>query len=220
MQYRGYGYVQDLIFRDGEVAATVVDRNAGYGTGGRYAYPYFGYNYGWYPGGRYYDLPDSCSRSRCLFPDEGEACEVFLGAVAALQRLVEIVLQILDLHLPGEIVFINAAEIAVLAFVFPAGQGIDGTDNIEGHAGCRETLKRPPVRFLHDIMKIGDGLQSVRCHRPGDPLAMSKIGPAKIVRLPPVCVGSDAFCDIELGSVAHFRVCSLCCRAARATRSP
>jgi len=65
MQYRGYGYVQDLIFRDGEVAATVVDRNAGYGTGGRYAYPYFGYNYGWYPGSRYYDLPY----------DEGEANE-------------------------------------------------------------------------------------------------------------------------------------------------
>lgn len=55
--YRGYGYVSDLIFRDGRVAAAIVDRAAGYGTRGRYAYPYYGYSYGWTPGSRYYDLP-------------------------------------------------------------------------------------------------------------------------------------------------------------------
>lgn len=52
----GYGYVDDLIFQDGEIAATVVSIDAAYGTGAR-AYPFYGYGYGWNPGSRYYNLP-------------------------------------------------------------------------------------------------------------------------------------------------------------------
>ncbi|KQW25439.1 hypothetical protein ASE36_21105 [Rhizobium sp. Root274] len=55
--YQGYGYVSDLIFDEGRVAAAVVDRDSGYGTRGRYAYPYYGYDHGWTPGSRHYDLP-------------------------------------------------------------------------------------------------------------------------------------------------------------------
>ncbi|HEV7433596.1 MAG TPA: PRC-barrel domain-containing protein [Pseudorhizobium sp.] len=57
MGYQGYGYVDDLIFNDGKIVAAVVDRDAGYGTRGRFAYPFYGYNYGWAPGNRYYDMP-------------------------------------------------------------------------------------------------------------------------------------------------------------------
>ncbi|PND18320.1 hypothetical protein CN934_28130 [Ensifer sp. MMN_5] len=56
-QYRGYGYVSDLIFSEGRVLATIIDRDAGYGLRGPYALPYYGYGYGWTPGSRYYDLP-------------------------------------------------------------------------------------------------------------------------------------------------------------------
>ncbi|WP_324765460.1 PRC-barrel domain-containing protein (plasmid) [Sinorhizobium meliloti] len=56
-QYRGYGYVSDLIFSEGRVLATIIDRDAGYGLRGPYALPYYGYRYGWTPGNRYYDLP-------------------------------------------------------------------------------------------------------------------------------------------------------------------
>lgn len=52
----GYGYVDDLIFVDGGMLhAVVVDPAIGYGPG-PYAYPYYGYAYGWYPGASYYDL--------------------------------------------------------------------------------------------------------------------------------------------------------------------
>ncbi|UIJ73324.1 PRC-barrel domain-containing protein [Aurantimonas sp. HBX-1] len=57
--YRDYGYVNDVILRDGQVAAVVVNADVGYGARGAYAYPYYGYGagYGWGPGNQYYDLP-------------------------------------------------------------------------------------------------------------------------------------------------------------------
>jgi sporulation protein YlmC with PRC-barrel domain/Ca2+-binding EF-hand superfamily protein len=70
MAYRGYGYVSDLIFNEGRVAAAVVDRDAGYGTRGRYAYPYYGYSYGWNPGSRYYDLPYDREEAVTITPFE------------------------------------------------------------------------------------------------------------------------------------------------------
>ena len=53
-----YGYVNDVIIRDGQIAATVIDPGVGFGTG-YYAYPYYGYGYGygWGPGEPSYDLP-------------------------------------------------------------------------------------------------------------------------------------------------------------------
>ena len=55
---RNYGYVSDVIIKDGQIAATVVDAANAYGPG-YYAYPYFGYGYdrNWEPGYEYYDLP-------------------------------------------------------------------------------------------------------------------------------------------------------------------
>jgi sporulation protein YlmC with PRC-barrel domain len=48
-----YGYVEDVILkRNGEVASVIVNARGGY-----YAYPYYGYAYGWRPAAIYYDLP-------------------------------------------------------------------------------------------------------------------------------------------------------------------
>jgi sporulation protein YlmC with PRC-barrel domain len=54
-----YGWVEDLLFdQAGRLKAVVVD--AAYGPAyGPYAYPFFGYGYGFYPGYDYYDLPYS-----------------------------------------------------------------------------------------------------------------------------------------------------------------
>ncbi|MGR3248729.1 MAG: PRC-barrel domain-containing protein [Paracoccus sp. (in: a-proteobacteria)] len=56
--YSNYGYINDLLLRDGEVAAVVVQANDAYGSGYR-AYPYMGYGggYGWNAGSPYYDMP-------------------------------------------------------------------------------------------------------------------------------------------------------------------
>ena len=56
--FANYGYISDVIVKDGEIAATVVDATSMYGPG-YYAYPYYGYgyDYGWTPGYEYYDLP-------------------------------------------------------------------------------------------------------------------------------------------------------------------
>ena len=51
-----YGYVNDLILQDGEVAAVIVQPRGAFGPGFR-AYPYYGYGFGWYAGRPYYDLP-------------------------------------------------------------------------------------------------------------------------------------------------------------------
>jgi sporulation protein YlmC with PRC-barrel domain len=52
-----YGYVDDLVFREnGKLEAVVVD--AAYpGVVGPFAYPYYGYGYGFHPGYNYYRLP-------------------------------------------------------------------------------------------------------------------------------------------------------------------
>jgi hypothetical protein len=52
-----FGYVEDLIFtNDGRLHAVVVEPDATYADG-PYAFPYYGYAYGWYPGSPYYALP-------------------------------------------------------------------------------------------------------------------------------------------------------------------
>lgn len=51
-----FGYVNDvLIGQDGSVKAVLIQGTSGYGYGGPYAMPYYGYDYGWGPGyDRYY----------------------------------------------------------------------------------------------------------------------------------------------------------------------
>lgn len=51
-----YGYVSDLLIRDGKVASVVVNA-AGYGTPGYYAYPYTTHGWGRGVNGWRYDLP-------------------------------------------------------------------------------------------------------------------------------------------------------------------
>lgn len=56
--YQNYGYVSDVVIRDGQVVAAVVSPDAGYGVPGRrYPYPYYGFGYAWNPGMQTYDLP-------------------------------------------------------------------------------------------------------------------------------------------------------------------
>lgn len=55
--FANYGYVDDLIIRDGQIAAVVVSADMAGAAPGIYAYPYYGYGYGWNPGLGYYDLP-------------------------------------------------------------------------------------------------------------------------------------------------------------------
>ncbi|MBD2750329.1 PRC-barrel domain-containing protein [Microvirga sp. BT688] len=53
----GFGYVADVVFgRDGQLLATLVNRDVAYGAG-LYGYPYYGWGYGWYPRLDYYALP-------------------------------------------------------------------------------------------------------------------------------------------------------------------
>lgn len=55
--YVNYGYVDDIVIQNGKVSAVVVRPDVTWGSGGLYAYPYYGYSYGWTPGLPYYDLP-------------------------------------------------------------------------------------------------------------------------------------------------------------------
>lgn len=52
-----YGIVSDLLFQqDGTLKSVVVNPSVGYGVGGYYPYPFYGYDYGYDPGSPYYDL--------------------------------------------------------------------------------------------------------------------------------------------------------------------
>jgi hypothetical protein len=54
----GYGYVDDLIVsKAGDLEAVVIRPDVTYGRYAPYAYPYYGYSFGWEPGLGYYGLP-------------------------------------------------------------------------------------------------------------------------------------------------------------------
>lgn len=54
--WRVSGYVNDIILRDGEVAAVVVQPDRSFGSGYR-AYPCYGHGTGWDAGAPYHDMP-------------------------------------------------------------------------------------------------------------------------------------------------------------------
>jgi sporulation protein YlmC with PRC-barrel domain len=70
-----YGYVDDLIVRDGMIAAVLVDPDATWAEPGPYAYPYYGYGYGWYPSLAYYDLPYDREAVGSIEPFDEEALD-------------------------------------------------------------------------------------------------------------------------------------------------
>lgn len=72
--FENYGYVDDIVVRDGQIAAVVVTPDVGWGAGGYYAYPYRGYGAaGWDAGDGYYDLPYERAEVETLEPfDEDE----------------------------------------------------------------------------------------------------------------------------------------------------
>jgi sporulation protein YlmC with PRC-barrel domain len=54
----GYGFVDDVIFdKQGQLQAVVVQPDVSWGTPGYYAYPYYGWTYGWHPMLDYYQVP-------------------------------------------------------------------------------------------------------------------------------------------------------------------
>jgi sporulation protein YlmC with PRC-barrel domain len=61
-----YGYIDDLIIKDGRLAAVVVTPDASWRMGGRYAYPW--YSWGWRAGQPYYDLPYTVKEASGLRP--------------------------------------------------------------------------------------------------------------------------------------------------------
>lgn len=53
-----YGIVEDLVFDEGgKLQSIVVNPSVGYGVGGYYGYPWYGYDYGFDPGADVYELP-------------------------------------------------------------------------------------------------------------------------------------------------------------------
>ncbi len=68
--YRNYGYVNDIILKNGEVAAVIIEPDPDYGYDGYQAYPFYGYDadYGWSPGNNYYDLPYDETEVRSVRP--------------------------------------------------------------------------------------------------------------------------------------------------------
>ena len=68
-----YGYVDDIIIKDGQISAVAVRPDVTWGAPGLHAYPYYGYGYGWYPGYAYYDLPYERADVEGLEPLDEEA---------------------------------------------------------------------------------------------------------------------------------------------------
>jgi hypothetical protein len=82
---RGYGIVQDLVFKqDGEVQAVVVYPDVGYGIGHPFAYPYYGYDRGFDPAAETYGLPYTMSEVNELGPFD---YDVFRGGAIGAENL-------------------------------------------------------------------------------------------------------------------------------------
>ncbi|ORE94018.1 PRC-barrel domain-containing protein [Aurantimonas sp. 22II-16-19i] len=71
-RWNNYGYVDDILVDNGSISAVVVrpDRSYG-GNNGLFAYPFYGYDYGWSPGLANYDLPYDRSTLDAREPMEG-----------------------------------------------------------------------------------------------------------------------------------------------------
>jgi sporulation protein YlmC with PRC-barrel domain len=70
--FENYGFIDDILIRDGQIEAVVVRPDVTWGTPGLYAYPYYGYGYGWAPGSPYYDLPYARADVEALEPLDEE----------------------------------------------------------------------------------------------------------------------------------------------------
>ena len=69
-----YGVVDDLLFdRHGAVKAIVVTPDVGWGRYGRFAYPYYGFNYGYDPSAADYTLPYGENEIMNLLPFDYDA---------------------------------------------------------------------------------------------------------------------------------------------------
>lgn len=65
----GYGYVDDVIFsKDGRIMALIVQSSIAAFGFGAYAFPYYGYKYGWQPYDNIYVLPYGPSAVKALEP--------------------------------------------------------------------------------------------------------------------------------------------------------
>jgi sporulation protein YlmC with PRC-barrel domain len=73
-----YGYVDDLIFaKEGDLKAVIVSPDLAFGPyPGLYAYPYYGYPYGWEPGLAYYELPYAREDIATLTPIDYDALAI------------------------------------------------------------------------------------------------------------------------------------------------
>lgn len=69
-----YGYVEDLIFdQEGKLQSVVIVPAVAFGTPGYYAYPYYGYDYGYDPGSDIYALPYTRDQITGLEPFDYDA---------------------------------------------------------------------------------------------------------------------------------------------------
>lgn len=76
--YANYGYIEDIIIRNGEVAAVLVSADVGWGgQRGTYAYPYYGYGYGWSPAASTYDLPYNRDEIGALEPYDRSQMDLY-----------------------------------------------------------------------------------------------------------------------------------------------
>ena len=88
--YPGYGMVHDLVFsKDGEVEAVLVNPDVGYGVGGPYAYPYYGYERGFAPGDETYRLPYTREEIAELGPFDYSVLEVPRAPVTGARQVDE-----------------------------------------------------------------------------------------------------------------------------------
>ncbi len=78
--WTNYGYVDDVLIKDGRIAAVVVRPDNSFGSNGLFAYPYYGYDYGWSPGLPSYDLPYDQATIEAREPMQGVA-DVTTGSV-------------------------------------------------------------------------------------------------------------------------------------------
>lgn len=76
----GYGYLDDVVFsKDGKIQALIVESTvAAYGYG-LYAYPYYGYEYGWQPYDNVYTLPYGANAIGAMEPFQYEMYNGFWG---------------------------------------------------------------------------------------------------------------------------------------------
>ncbi|KQV28932.1 hypothetical protein ASC97_24315 [Rhizobium sp. Root1203] len=116
--------------------------------------------------------------------------------------MLQVVLEIGDLHRAGEFVRDCPDYELIIGFVLAMGEGVNSINDVVAKPQFPKTVEIPAVAFLNDIVKERDGLLLDALDAISHSLTMADVRLTCLVRLPLMRFGRDLSGGLEFRSVS------------------